>query len=238
MEGWVNFYQLLERGYFTEGLKWLVELIAIAIGVSLIYHQAIGRVFLIYLLVDFIILNFDFYLVCFSKLHASSIHKFIHVTNLLISLIELLTYYYFFNNILRNFKIIRFTRYMGSIFILIVALFTITKFTLFHKDFGYTSYAISALGFILLIPTCIFYFHELLNSQSDYDLFSRPSFWIVSGIFFYALISIPFSLLHSYFGESRYKHHTLLVSLLYNIPLTINFLFLTKAFLCKKLLTI
>lgn len=120
---------------------------------------------------------------------------------------------------------------------IIVITFAITKFEFLSLRYDYISNILGVLEFILILPFCILYFIQVLDKISELNLAERPSFWIVTGIFFFSAISIPYYLLENFFLKSKFEFRYILSATFYYLPFSINFIFLSKAFLCKKTLT-
>jgi hypothetical protein len=147
-------------------------------------------------------------------------------------------YNYFFFKILKNNRI-KLILKIGTFLFSLLFLIAILKFDTFQKwEIAYFSKLFSTIGFLLLLVPCICYFLEILKFRSEIDLFQRPTFWITTGIFFFSFISIPYELIDMYFIRAKYEHQKILSVSLFLIPFTLNFLFLTKGFLCRKNLTI
>jgi hypothetical protein len=217
---------------------WLVELIAIIIGIIYVRKQKLGLFFLLYLGFDFLVLNVDIFLISFLERTDKLTFKFVVVGNSLVSAVEFFIYNYFFYKVIRD-KRIRFVLKVTSIsffLFLLIALFNI-QFGLPWRT-GYSTKILSSIGFIFLLIPCAAFYYEIMNIKSRISLQDRPSFWITTGIFFYAVISIPYYLVDMYFLKARYEYRVALSIALFIIPFLINFLFLIKAFLCKRSLTI
>lgn len=213
----------------------LVELITIIIGLISVRNQKIGRLFIFYTFFDVLILLLAFYLAS----HNSPIKsKFSSYTNSLIAAVELTVYYFFFFKVLNNQSVKKLLKVLLLAYIALLSFFLATRFSFLTNRFSYVSYVLNTIEFLFILPPCLVFFFEIVNTESKLNLLERPSFWIVTGIFFYALISIPYYLLSRYIDISHFKFKNVLGATLFNIPYAINFLFLIKAFLCKKNLTI
>ena len=103
MNNWDKILFDLEKRFFIELIMWIVELTTIILGIIYVRKQTLGKFFLLYLLVDFTILNVGTYLQYFLKkpFFASS---FINYTNIFISLTELFIYYNYFKIVIENKK--------------------------------------------------------------------------------------------------------------------------------------
>lgn len=217
---------------------WLLELLAIVIGIIYVRKQKIGLFFLLYLGFDFLALNLDIFLISFLERTDKLAFKFVVIGNSLVSAVELFVYNYFFYKVVKN-KRVRFTLKVTSVSFLLFLLFV-----LFNIQFGllwnagYSTQILASVGFIFLLIPCSAFYFDIMNIKSGINLQDRPSFWITSGIFFYAAISIPYYLVDMYFLKAQYEYGAALSIALFIIPFSINFLFLIKAFLCKRNLTI
>jgi len=228
----------IESVYYTEALMFLTELTLLIIAILNVRKSKIGRLFIFYILLDFLLLTANLILTTTKNITLEFKNEFIRFTNNFIALVELLVYFYFFKHVLPNTRISKLLKIFASFFLLILLTYVITKFAFLTDRLGYITNLIGATEFILLLPPCLLFFYNILNTDSDINLFERPSFWIVTGIFFYSFISIPFYLLKKHIDENYKDLLFTFNAALYIIPFTLNFGFLIKAFLCKKTLTI
>lgn len=190
-----------------------------------------GKLFLFYLLFDFAISIFDLFIVPSHGVVRKNI--FFSITNAIIGLIELAVYYFFFFHILVNKKIKQALTLLFVILFILSLLYIFRGFDSLKVSFVFIGWLISVIEFLFLLLPCFTFYLELFVRKPIIDLFERPSFWITTGIFFYAIISIPFYLV----GNLSYKQ-AIIPALLYYAPIVLNLFFLTKAFLCQKPLTV
>lgn len=229
-----NVFQALQNYYFGEILLGIVELMFIFIALRFLRHSKIARLFIFYLALDFCILLLLWLLNLGVK-----IAGIISIGNTVTTFIELFVYCYYFKVILDK----RFNKYLDRLFIsylLLMLIYLITHFSFLSQRLKYISNLMSVLEFLLLLPFCFRYYFQILNTNSEFKVVERPSFWIVTGIFAFSLISIPYYLLMDYMALAKYSQHQLRLFsfLFYYIPFIINILFLIKAVLCKKPLSI
>lgn len=227
----------LQRTYFTEVVLFLIEIIAILIWAIYAPKNKISYLFFLYITFDLLILIINWILIL--QYTSPEIKKiFINITNTLVALFELFVYNTFFKQTLINTWIKKWSRYSFIFYSLITVSYTI--YSLCHKSSlnSYLAYSVGALEFILLLPPCLVFYYQILNLSVDINLQKRPSFWIVTGIFFYSIISIPYYLLTTYISLIKHEYKYIYEATLFYLPFTINFIFLIKAFKCKKCLTI
>lgn len=227
-----------ERFYYAEVLMILAELIAIIIGLIYVRKDKAGKWFIFYIAFDFCILMISYYIEFGpEKITVLKPKSFTALTNLTVGLIELLVYYHFFGMVLKSKRLKFALNIIRWLFMIIVITFAITKFEFLSLRYDYISNILGVLEFILILPFCILYFIQVLDKISELNLAERPSFWIVTGIFFFSAISIPYYLLENFFLKSKFEFRYILSATFYYLPFSINFIFLSKAFLCKKTLT-
>jgi hypothetical protein len=238
MDGWEKMWNSFEKKYYAEPVLWIVELIAILVGILTVSKQRIGIYFLLYIACDFLFFIFDSYLLHFSDIRLKYANRLIHQSNIIISLTEMAVYSYFFKSILISQIQKRFIKIIFIAFCILSILFILSEsFVQLNFTYAFLAYSTSNVAFIFLTIYSFLYYKQMLNSESTLNLLSRPSFWIVTGILFYSFISIPYYILGTYLNKTQYQYMYLLDALLFFFPFTLNFLFLIKAFLCKRPLT-
>jgi hypothetical protein len=238
MSGFEKLIQILEWRHYGDLIMAFFELTAIVTGLLFVRKQKTGIFFLGYLFFDLIALISIDYVLLSSFFTTQESSFFAFFTNTLISLVELIVYYHFFFKTIKSQFIIKLMKLLRIIFISIMIIFVTTQFSFLTNRFSYVTEIIGVIEFLFLLLPCFTYFYELFKNDPVVNLYHRPSFWIVTGIFFYAIISIPYYLIDCFFVNNQYEYRYILDLVLYYIPFAINFIFLTRAFLCKKTLTI
>lgn len=226
------------RYYYSPLIMFIVETLTLVIAIKFGRKNKLGWAFIFYIAFDLSIHITDIILNSLSNIPQKSFSRFLYYTNALIALIEFLTYNYFFYLVISNKKIKKIIRLFSVLYLLLIFAYVTTGFRFLTNRRHYVSNALGAFEFILLIPICLYFFKQLLKANTKLKMFERPSFWIATGIFFYASISGPYYLLYDYI---RGEYHSLIYlssTILYYLPFTINFIFIIRAFLCKKNLTI
>jgi hypothetical protein len=235
---WDRLIDNFSNYYYTPLLMLIVEATALVIGIIYIRKTKIGKTFIFYIAFDFCILIVDCLLISHSGIAPKLRYQLMSYLNNLIALTELLVYYNFFFIILPYSKIKKIMKLLALFFLAIMIIYAITRLNFLTNRFGYITNVIGVTEFIFLLPPCLFYFYNILTVDSEISLLKRPTFWVVTGILFYSLISIPYYLLNKYLSDNDKQLWSALQAALYIIPFTLNFVFLIKAFLCKKTLTI
>ena len=218
----------------------ITELLALIIAIVYGRKYKTGRFFVFYIAFDILVFCIDTTLNSLTTVSFKSFQYFVIYSNSLISMVELYAYFYFFHSVFQSKKIRISILILSVIYLLLIIIYSISGFSfLFHSArFDYASYLLGAIEFIFLIPFCFIYFNKLISTSSKLKILERPSFWITTGIFFFSLISIPYYLLYVYIFKAYKPYSTVFSAALYYTPFVINFIFLIKAFLCRKPLTI
>jgi len=98
--------------------------------------------------------------------------------------------------------------------------------------------ALIAAGWLLLLGAlCLTYYLKLLIKKPALNLRQSPSFWIITGLFFYSLAITPFFMIITtdFIIDHAKIYHILFA--LHHISFSFLFIAIIKAFLCKKPLT-
>jgi hypothetical protein len=214
-----------------------VEVCALIIGILYARRTLLGRLFVFYITFDLVVLILYWIFKALTQIN-EQLRSTIYVGNSLVSLFELLVYFQFFKHVINNRAVIKWMRFARIIFLMLVCLYLISMFSFISIRFRYISYLIGALEFCFLLPPCLVFYYQLLKTNSKLKLLERPSFWLVTGIFFYSLISIPYYLIDPFLKDNDYQLRYIFGALFFEVPCTLHFGFLLKAFLCKKPLTI
>jgi hypothetical protein len=238
MFDWDKVIDNFSKFYYTPLLMLIVEVTALVMAIIYIRKTKIGKAFIFYIAFDLCMLIVDCFLISHSGISKKFRFYFQDTTNTLIAYVELLVYFYFFRKILEGNKIKKILTGLVVIYSAIIIIFLTTKFGFVTNRYSYLAYITGVIEFIFLLVPCVYYFLHLFKANSLLRLTDRPSFWIVTGIFFFSLISIPCYLLNKYLSNNYKQLWPALQAALYIIPFTLNFAFLIKAFLCKKPLTI
>lgn len=224
--------------YYFDVIVALFEIIALYLCFTYARKYKTGKLFILYIAFDFCILLIGWLFSATPSISKQLLSQYYSLSNTTVALVELLVYYYYFTKVLNNQKIKKALIILSVLYTIIVFVFITTKFFFITHRFSYIGNFIGVIEFCLLLPPCILYFIQILKNVTIEPLLQKPSFWIVLGIFFYSLISIPFYLILSYFKEIHLNNTNLYLVFFFYLPFAINFIFLSKAFLCKKPLTI
>jgi hypothetical protein len=153
-----------------------------------------------------------------------------HIPNTLLSnlstLIEITFYLYVFREIVYAPNAKKVFQY----FVVIYPLVALLNVFIFQRGGFHT--ITYALGCLLIIICCVYYFLELFQRPSSVNLGRQPAFWICSGLLFYYTCTFP---LYGAINLLKLFPRVILSNLLYILVLLNILLYLsfTIAFLCR-----
>ena len=226
-----------EKSYYTELLLWLAELAAVITAWRYARKERMGQLFFGYVLFNFIVLTIDILHAASGMQQHNLADRFTIRLNVILTVVDVYVYSNFFARLLHHRNVVRILRVCSACFIVGT---TLLVFVYLHHIGEAANDLISKLcfisGFLILLLSCLAYFYELMIYPGPEALSARPSFWIATGLFFYACISLPYYLVINYLNTNNYLFINLLSALFFVVPFTANSIFLTKAFLCKKTL--
>lgn len=221
--------------WYTELMVFTLNIVALAISTK--RNEGEKKYFSIYSCANISVLVISWTLVTITTIPNSAKGIAYNTLNTLVVIIELFVYTMFFRLLIKpsTFKVILKIPFL--IFLTLEIIFLITNFSFLTNRYRYIYSLLSVFEFLILIPPCLIYYYDLFNSDSEIKLFKRPSFWIITGIFFFSVISIPFYLLNPLLWDLKSKTRAILGILLFQLPIILNLTFLIKGLLCKRQLT-
>lgn len=235
--------KIIERSslvYFTDLIWFCATLLAIYIGIKNFKKETSFFLFQTYLFIAFLLTIWIHGIKLFvpmSKINKSIIQENCNIT---FSFIEITAVLYFFRaiqNSKKGKKIITAIWVISVLATILAAAYMNIDSTSNYNNQKY-SLIITNLSFVISILLSLNYFYRLLTNRLSHigPLTNSPSFWITSGLFFYSIVSLPALLLSPNFFISNKDLYHILFGIHY-ISITIFFLCIAKAFLCKTPLT-
>lgn len=199
----------------------LIQIISLVVSSSLIFRRKTPRflkVFPFFLLITVIIEVIGWQLVL-HNINATLLYN-------LFTTLEFEFYLFLLYNIIQNHKFRRAILFcICSYPLLVVSNISIIQVNTFHS----ITYAI---GCLLIVTVCIYYFFELFQYPKSIDLKREPAFWICSGLLFFYCCSFPL------FGLLNFLHSVsgVIMRNLASIVMILNILLYSSfivAFLCN-----
>jgi hypothetical protein len=222
------------KNYFLDPLCALTALVGFIIFISKVPKKNELYIFSYYF-IAYVFLKLVFFVdITFSK--TPFYLAGIRITNFfdyIFTLFEFLIFFLFFKKILCNNSHKKVLTIICYLFMLIgcsLVLYDIYTFGRFRLASAYFLFNMQAIS--LLIP-CAFYYLEIFKLRPTLDLLHEPSFWVVTGLSFFIISTLPFSLLLSSFLKAHPSLNDNLFDIFYVFYILL-FAMIIKAYLCKQ----
>jgi hypothetical protein len=141
--------------------------------------------------------------------------------------IELISIYVFFIRLYASPKIKRILSYTMIAYLSITVLLVIIE-----KDFALSASHVFVPQAIIILAPSFMYLYRLFSFPADRELKNDPAFWVVTGLILYFGGTLPLFLLNMQFDFYNELDRSVYTINFYCYG--ILFLFIIKAFLCKK----
>jgi len=177
----------------------LLLLFAAGLVVAIVKNNKQGNriAFLIYFFLGTLLFLAMQIQVIFRNFNVRTYHVVLEFCNTVFELGEYIAFFYFFRDCLQTKSFKSLSRIFLLFLICISVAFSIGLLSPTYEtdDFQRHSLIINVIEFLFLSTMCLGYFYELLTTAPKTNLLKRPSFFIVTSVFFYAVASIPFFVL-------------------------------------------
>lgn len=221
---------------------WFLEILVLLLNFLALYlcqkksPKCLVFLFKLYFLTNILVLTSSWILTTTLNFYATK-RLIYNSLNTIISLIEFLTYMTFFGVIIKRPHLKPYFKFSVSVFYILEILYFFTRFSFLTDRSRYVYSLLNVIEFLILIPPCLFYYYDLFNTSTAISLSSKPSFWIVTGIFTFSVISIPFYLLDPLLWDIKARDREIIGIFLFQLPIIINLSLLIRGLVCKKTLT-
>jgi hypothetical protein len=220
--------------YISNVINWFTNTSALLVGVFYCYraiNPSYLRIFPGYLFVSIAIEVFiNPYIIAIFHYEPFGVHQ--HYAK--VALYNLFTPFELFIFSWFLFQVIQ------STFIKKVLIASLLLFSLFfilyslRTDLGNKANAIGVvLESVIIIIPCLTYYRELFTRSEPVDLLREPSFWLVTGIFFYLATIIPFYVTSNYLVSHGLARAAKSLASINNFALVITYLLFIKGFTCR-----
>lgn len=229
-----------KSNYFTEIVLFVTLLIALSVALKYVKKLPELRYIPFYLIL-FIILMINDYLVSIfffnSVYHKIYLHYVDGLLNFVVTLFEylILTHYIVISISTLNYRKLLLVNSIVTISLFLIIILRINQYS--KLEFAGSLHLIYIVETLSLFISCLFYFLDLYISPQISNLKQTPSFWIVIGVFIYAIGTLPLSIITQYLFVKSYERYNNMYSLIYFFY-SILFLMIIRSFLCKPLKTI
>jgi hypothetical protein len=221
--------QRLESIFFTPLLLYISILAAFIIQIKHSREDIFNLHFrLLTIVALFVFFLSDFF---FLFIESSAVSRIINQSiNVSYSIVELTILLYYFEKLFRS----NYFKYIRGISLFVILFLTLGFIWAILNKSDYHLYADKICNFELSILTlcCFKYFYTLLRNTENKDLLKLPSFWIVTGLFFYCIMSTPFFFIYNHLSQNLHVLYRTLFGIHY-IFFSIFYIMIAKAYTCK-----
>ena len=143
-----------------------------------------------------------------------------------LALLDLVFWLIFFSHVINN------KSDSSKLRIIFFVTFSIVLFSSLYNPLDKPNLHLVSLFNICKTLFCLYFYHNLFRKDPEQKIKSEPSFWVITGLFFYSSLSIPFYALNGYL-RSRFPL-IIWVNLfaISNIMIIIMHFFFIKAYIC------
>jgi hypothetical protein len=219
--------------FISNVVNWIANLLALTVAILYCYRSfnpAYLRVFPVYLFVSigiealvnpYVSKLFDF------RPFASHQLYIMNISYNIFTLFELFIFSYFLFQVVRSLRI-------KKIIIVLMCLFSVffIQYPLLEGLGAFSNMAVALESIIIIIP-CLTYFRELFTRTEPVDLWREPSFWLVTGIFFYLATIFPLYMTRSYLLAHGLIAVSKSLSSINNFALSITYLLFIRSYTCR-----
>ena len=223
----MNYYPHLSQYFFCDYLMFIITIITFIVSVK--YSKGQRQLKLIPYYLGAALLQDCIYFYNYLIEGTSSVTGMQSISVNIFMVIEFIIFYHYLYHIISSPK-----KKLVMKFIFISFL-SIILFSWIIMPFSFTHILLHSvvLESLCLIVPCLFYFYQLFATPEQLILKNHPSFWIVTGIFFYNCCSIPIFLSATYISINLPSYLNAIFALNF-ILYSILFLLITRAYLCRK----
>ncbi|HVU53708.1 MAG TPA: hypothetical protein VHD83_01580 [Puia sp.] len=219
--------------FISNVVNWIINLVAFIIAVCYCYRSlnpSYLRIFPLYLFVSIAVeLLVNSYLRIFGIQPFGSRQDYARTAIYnLYTPFELFAFAWFLFRIIQSPQIKRLLIASLMLFCLFFIIYSL------QTDIGKTLNVIAIVleSLIIIIP-CLTWYRELFTRNEPVNLLKEPSFWLVTGIFFYLATIIPFYVTSFYLNSHGLLGVAKSLSSINNFSLVITYMLFIKGFTCR-----
>ena len=224
------------QSFYADFLLFFISIFALYISIVRKEKHSLLRLFPYYF-ISYIILLLLLYTHIIFFLNSRSNHIMLQIdsySDYIFTLIEFIVFMHFFYNVIDNQRKKRIIILLSMLFLLLFAFNFISESILYNNINPNTVNRIYTIeSSILLIPS-LFYYFEIFKKPTTMNLMRESSFWVVTGIFFSMICSLPYCVIENYIRKNNSQLYPQLFSIFY-IFYSLLFMMIIKAYLCEKI---
>ena len=161
-----------------------------------------------------------------------SINYFFHY-DYIVTLIEFLVFIRFFRSEIKH-VIARKILQLLTVGFVAYFFFELVNDNFFYKSISEQTQArVYTVESLILVLPCAFYFIEMFKDPMKSKLSEEPGFWIASGLSFFVLCTLPFSLAENFLRKNHPQTMLQMYSIFYVFYILLTLLII-RAYLCRR----
>jgi len=168
----------------------------------------------------YIVLKLSTYTTYFAYYTKSSYYPIINVINFQVDYLFTVLEFFCFTNYLKQF-VNKYQNLVSNLifYTTVLTLFVYIRFVSGHLQFRFL-FLVFLLQSLLILGYCISYYIRLFQSNISFDLLNDRAFYVVTGLSFFHLGCLPFSIISAYlfkYDMETFKQLYFIVYVLYSI---------------------
>lgn len=148
------------------------------------------------------------------------------------TLIELTIFSHFYFQLIENIIVRKVIITLNLFFIIFFIYMAVTDKNFYQFISETTQSKVYTVESIILLFVSSFYFIELFKKLPFITLKNQPVFWVSTGVFFFMVCTLPYSLLENYIRKN-YPSALMTSYTIFHVFYTLLFLMIIRAYLCK-----
>jgi hypothetical protein len=220
-----------ERTFYTQITCAIFALIGLIIFLTKQLPQSSLKIFRYYfagfIIIQLITYSFVILWANNSPYKAIAFHTFSH-SDFLFTILE----YFVFSSFLKPFLNKRLVFFNSCLFVLICIGLYIYSFLIYRKYSEIVTIYLFTAQAILLLILCANYYVSLFKGTPTKNLIEEPSFWVATGLTFFMLSTLPFSIFSFYLHKHNHALYVHLFTLFFLFYILL-FSMIIKASLCR-----
>jgi len=149
------------------------------------------------------------------------------------TLLELLIFSHFYHQLIKNRIVKKLIVVTNLLFVFFFIYMGVGDKNFYDKGISESTQSIVyTVEAIILLLLCSFYFFELFKKLPVADLKNEPVFWVSTGLFFFLVCTLPYSLMENYI-DKYYPNMSFTLYSLFYVFYILLFIMIIRAYLCK-----
>lgn len=146
--------------------------------------------------------------------------------------LEMIVFSHFFYRTTKSNIERRIIIFLNTCFLVYFAYMPFTDAKFYHSISEITQSKVYTIEGAILLLICLFHFIEIFKELPTINLKNEPIFWVSTGLLFFLICTLPYSVLENYIDKHYGGVGSSLYSLFY-IFYIVLFLMIIRAYLCK-----